>query len=58
LDLAADEPVRALAGTRVGAIGATTRAALEAAGVTVDVVAPTPDVAALVSSLADLPDLE
>ena len=44
----------ALAGVRVGAIGETTREALVAAGVTVDAVPATPDVAALIDALAKI----
>jgi uroporphyrinogen III methyltransferase/synthase len=54
LELAGREPARALAGTRIGAIGETTRAALAAAGVTVDAVADKPEVARLIDALANL----
>jgi uroporphyrinogen III methyltransferase/synthase len=54
LDLAGGDGARALAGTRVGAIGETTRAALVDAGVAVDAVAARPDVAALIDALANL----
>jgi uroporphyrinogen III methyltransferase/synthase len=47
-----------LGNTRLGAIGATTRAALVARGLDVAVVPATPDVASLVTSLAALPKLE
>ncbi|HEY2748103.1 MAG TPA: uroporphyrinogen-III C-methyltransferase [Polyangia bacterium] len=56
--LANAEPAAALAGVRIGAIGATTRDALLAAGLAVDAVPATPDVAALVTSLAALPKIE
>jgi uroporphyrinogen III methyltransferase / synthase len=48
----------ALRGIAIGAIGETTRAALVAAGLAVDAVAPTPDVGALVTSLAALAKIE
>jgi uroporphyrinogen III methyltransferase/synthase len=44
--------VRALGATRIGAIGETTRRALESAGITVDVVPSTPSIEALVDGLA------
>ncbi|MGZ3408067.1 MAG: bifunctional uroporphyrinogen-III C-methyltransferase/uroporphyrinogen-III synthase, partial [Polyangia bacterium] len=56
LDLAGGDG--ALAGVRIGAIGETTRDALVAAGLVVDAVAATPDVAALVTSLAALTKIE
>jgi uroporphyrinogen III methyltransferase / synthase len=58
LDLAASEPAQALGGVRIGAIGETTRDALVAAGLTVDAVPATADVAALITSLAALPKIE
>jgi uroporphyrinogen III methyltransferase/synthase len=51
LELAGKE---SLAGARVGAIGATTRDALVAAGVVVDAVPEHPDVSALIDALAKL----
>jgi uroporphyrinogen III methyltransferase/synthase len=56
LDLAGGDG--ALAGVRIGAIGETTRDALVAAGLVVDAVAATPDVAALITSLAAPPKIE
>jgi uroporphyrinogen III methyltransferase / synthase len=56
LDLAAGDG--ALAGVRIGAIGETTRDALVAAGLTVDAVPETPDVSALITSLAALVKIE
>ena len=58
LDLAGAEVATALGRVRLGAIGETTRAALVHAGLTVDAVPAAPDVAALLSSLAALPELE
>jgi uroporphyrinogen III methyltransferase / synthase len=46
--------VEELAGARIGAIGETTRAALEAHKLAVDAVPPTPDVAALIDALCKL----
>jgi uroporphyrinogen-III synthase len=43
-----------LPGVRIGAIGDTTREALLAAGLTVDVVPPSPDVAGLIDALAKI----
>jgi uroporphyrinogen III methyltransferase / synthase len=56
LDLAGSEG--ALAGVRIGAIGETTRDALVAAGLAVDAVPATADVAALITSLAALSKIE
>jgi uroporphyrinogen III methyltransferase / synthase len=54
LDLAGADPATVLRGTSVGAIGETTRAALLAAGVSVDAVPERPDVGALIDALAKL----
>ena len=54
----AGAPGTSLGGVRIGAIGETTRDALVAAGLTVDAVPPTPDVDALVTSLAALVKIE
>ncbi|HEX6839849.1 MAG TPA: uroporphyrinogen-III C-methyltransferase [Polyangia bacterium] len=51
LDVAGKE---SLAGVRIGAIGATTREALVAAGIAVDAVPPKPDVSALIDALAKI----
>jgi uroporphyrinogen-III synthase len=51
VDRAASGP---LAGVRIGAIGATTREALVAAGLAVTAVPPSPDVAHLIDALAKL----
>ncbi|HEY1584557.1 MAG TPA: uroporphyrinogen-III synthase, partial [Polyangia bacterium] len=48
----------ALRGVHIGAIGATTRDALLAAGLAVDAVPAVPEVAALVTSLAALAKIE
>ena len=51
LDLAGKD---SLAGVRIGAIGATTRDALVAAGLAVDAVPPAPDVGALIDALSKI----
>jgi uroporphyrinogen III methyltransferase/synthase len=57
-DLAGDALATTLGTTRLGAIGATTAAALSARGLAVAVTPDTPDVVALVTSLAALAKLE
>ncbi len=56
--LALAPAAEALRGVHIGAIGATTRDALLAAGLAVDAVPAVPEVAALVTSLAALPKIE
>lgn len=54
LELAEAPPSEALAGVRIGAIGATTRAALVAAGLGVDALPAVPELGLLIDALASL----